>query len=195
MATKIIALKTDINTAFAQISQSLTNNKAEITSQQAPKALTFSMAYSSFWTSFMKVKLEGQVALERTPDGQTVAHIEINPAQNAVLGNVGIQGVLGVAIGFLFLGPLAILIAPLASAGLYPYLNNAMPDQALGKLGQTLPSEGLSSTPVTAMANPNVNHAQSEVFAQLRSLGELRDAGVLSGEEFETKKTDLLARV
>ncbi len=195
MATKTIVLKTDIDTAFAQISQSLTNNKADITSQQAPKSLTFSMAYSSFWTSFMKIKLEGQVALQETPDAQTVAHIEINPAQNAVLGNVGIQGVLGVAIGFLFLGPLAILIAPLASAGLYPYLNNAMPDQALGKLGENLPSAGLPSAPVTAMVNPTLNHAQNEVFAQLRSLGELRDAGVLSGEEFETKKTDLLARV
>lgn len=199
MATKIIALKTDINTAFAQIAQSLTNNKAQITTQQAPKMLTFATTYSSFWTGFMKIKLEGKVGLQQTPDGQTVAHIDINPAQNAVLGNVGIQGVLGVAIGFLFLGPLALLIAPLASAGLYPYLNSAMPDQALGKLGDDLPSAGIPSVPaVTTTASiptPAVNPAQNEVFAQLRSLGELRDAGVLSSEEFETKKTALLARV
>jgi hypothetical protein len=30
---------------------------------------------------------------------------------------------------------------------------------------------------------------------QLKKLGELRDAGILSEEEFTTKKTDLLARL
>jgi hypothetical protein len=37
--------------------------------------------------------------------------------------------------------------------------------------------------------------AQNPIFAQLKSLGELRDSGVLSPEEFETKKAELLARV
>ncbi len=201
MATKVIALKTDIDTAFAQIAQSLMNNKAEITAQQAPRALCFTMNSSSLWTSFMKIKLEGKVELEQVGEDQTVAHIDINPAQNAVLSNVGIQGVLGVAIGLLFLGPLALLVAPVASAGLYPYLNNTLPDQALGKLNDALPNAGTASvhaapaqsTPLHAQVAPNP--VQNEVFSQLRSLGELRDAGVLSGEEFEAKKSELLARV
>jgi hypothetical protein len=37
--------------------------------------------------------------------------------------------------------------------------------------------------------------AQPDVMDQLRKLGELRDAGVLTPEEFETKKVDLLARM
>jgi hypothetical protein len=201
MATKVIALKTDIDTAFAQIAQSLTSNKAEITTQQAPRALCFTMNYSSLWTSFMKIKLEGKVELEQVGEDQTVAHIDINPAQNAVLSNVSIQGVLGVVLGFLFLGPLALIIAPVASAGLYPYLNNALPDQALGKLGEALPNASTSSVQAAPVQTAQLhaqtapNPAQNEVFAQLRSLGELRDAGVSSGEEFESKKSELLARV
>jgi hypothetical protein len=36
---------------------------------------------------------------------------------------------------------------------------------------------------------------QSDVLAQLKQLGELRDAGVLTDEEFAAKKTELLARL
>jgi len=36
---------------------------------------------------------------------------------------------------------------------------------------------------------------QSDVFEQLTQLAELRDAGVLTEEEFSQKKTDLLARM
>lgn len=37
--------------------------------------------------------------------------------------------------------------------------------------------------------------AEDKVLAQIEKLGELRDAGVLSDEEFEAKKTELLARL
>ena len=37
--------------------------------------------------------------------------------------------------------------------------------------------------------------AQPDVMDQLRKLGELRDAGILTPEEFETKKTELLGRL
>ena len=35
----------------------------------------------------------------------------------------------------------------------------------------------------------------ADVFEQIRKLGELRDAGFLSAEEFDAKKTDLLSRL
>src|SRR5262245_21768123 len=37
--------------------------------------------------------------------------------------------------------------------------------------------------------------AQPDVYDQLRKLGELRDAGVLTPQEFESKKADLLNRL
>lgn len=204
MATKTLTLNADIEHAYAQIAQSLAGNKAEITTQQPPSFLAFTLGHSSLWTSFLKLKLEGKVNLEPLADGQTVAHIEIKPADNAVLGNVGFQGIFTAIFGLLFLGPLALLVAPLGAAGLYPYLNNTMPEQVLDKLDDNIPgvSQGGAHSnggaqPKNAMpttTKPSSN-TQETVFAQLKSLGELRDSGVLSTEEFEGKKSELLARI
>ena len=73
MATKTLTLNADIEHAYAQITQSLVGNKAEITTQQPPGFLAFTLGHSSLWTSFLKLKLEGRVNLESTPDGQTVS--------------------------------------------------------------------------------------------------------------------------
>ena len=206
MATKTLTLNADIEHAYAQIAQSLAGNKAEITTQQPPGFLAFTLGHSSLWTSFLKLKLEGQVNLESTPDGQTVAHIEIKPADNAVLGNVGFQGIFTAIFGLLFLGPLALLVAPLGAAGLYPYLNNTMPEQVLDKLDDNIPGASAGGTHsmngggepknvIPAMPAKPTSGSPETVFAQLKSLGELRDSGVLSTEEFEGKKSELLARI
>ena len=42
-------------------------------------------------------------------------------------------------------------------------------------------------------AKPNTEGA--DVFEQIRKLGELRDAGFLTADEFDAKKTDLLSRL
>ena len=205
MATKTLTLNADIEHAYAQIAQSLAGNKAEITTQQPPSFLAFTLGHSSLWTSFLKLKLEGKVNLEPLADGQTVAHIEIKPADNAVLGNVGFQGIFTAIFGLLFLGPLALLVAPLGAAGLYPYLNNTMPEQVLDKLDDNIPGlsvgEAHSVNGATQPKNVPVittkpsSSTQETVFTQLKSLGELRDSGVLSTEEFEGKKSELLARI
>ena len=51
-----------------------------------------------------------------------------------------------------------------------------------------------AQTPRTeVLTNDGANHG--EPVEQLRKLGELRDAGVLTDAEFETKKADLLSRI
>jgi predicted Zn-dependent peptidase len=37
--------------------------------------------------------------------------------------------------------------------------------------------------------------AQPDVFEQLRKLAELRDAGIVTAEEFDAKKAELLSRL
>lgn len=59
---------------------------------------------------------------------------------------------------------------------------------------------GLAAPPLTpALATPAVIPAppneQSDVIEQIKKLGELHAAGVLSDEEFTSKKTDLLNRI
>lgn len=44
-------------------------------------------------------------------------------------------------------------------------------------------------------SKPEPANNQQDVFELLRKLGELRDSGVVTSEEFESKKTELLARI
>jgi hypothetical protein len=57
--------------------------------------------------------------------------------------------------------------------------------------------EPLSSTPgePAQIEAPPTARADADVLDQLRKLGELRDSGVLSHEEFEAKKAELLKRL
>ncbi|WP_292606072.1 SHOCT domain-containing protein [Nocardioides sp. REDSEA-S30_B4] len=61
------------------------------------------------------------------------------------------------------------------------HYSGAMPGQVQQPVQQ-------QSTPVPATAAP-------DFMAQLKQLGELRDAGVLTDEEFATKKADILSRM
>lgn len=54
--------------------------------------------------------------------------------------------------------------------------------------------ERLADSPA-APAAATSSAGQPDVMGQLRQLGELRDAGVLTPEEFEAKKADLLKRL
>jgi len=51
-----------------------------------------------------------------------------------------------------------------------------------------------AATPVVAQQDPSSSDS-GDVLAQLRQLGELRDAGVITGEDFEQKKRELLGRI
>jgi hypothetical protein len=56
------------------------------------------------------------------------------------------------------------------------------------------PSDAAQSTLATSSPEPSVPDS-GDVFERIRKLGELRDAGLLTPEEFDAKKTDLLKRV
>jgi hypothetical protein len=68
-----------------------------------------------------------------------------------------------------------------------PQICNAVP-QVRGKLTVDGDLVGVPAVPAQAAA-------VDDIPAQIRSLGELRDQGLLTSEEFETKKAELLARM
>lgn len=55
----------------------------------------------------------------------------------------------------------------------------------------TITPEPTTEIPPTATPAPE----PPDVFEQIRKLGELRDAGVLTEDEFNAKKSDLLGRL
>lgn len=52
-----------------------------------------------------------------------------------------------------------------------------------------------AKTPSAAPAPAPTVNSSDAIFEQLRQLGQLRDAGIVTPEEFEAKKTELLARL
>ncbi len=61
------------------------------------------------------------------------------------------------------------------------------------RIGNPAPAPASVADPVP-LAAP-ADGASDAVFDQLRQLGQLRDAGIVTTEEFETKKAELLARI
>lgn len=68
------------------------------------------------------------------------------------------------------------------------------PDGAVTKLVELVRQRmAASSTPAPAASGKNGE--AEDVIAQIEQLGKLRDAGVLTEEEFSTKKAEMLARL
>jgi Short C-terminal domain len=62
----------------------------------------------------------------------------------------------------------------------------------------SVPRQGFVPTPTPSPAPQTVDAApigQVDVFATIEKLAELRDKGILSEQEFATKKAELLARL
>jgi hypothetical protein len=59
---------------------------------------------------------------------------------------------------------------------------------------QPAPSYQASPTPTSNQPAPN-SQSQSDVFTSLERLGQLHQSGILSDDEFRTKKAELLARL
>lgn len=60
----------------------------------------------------------------------------------------------------------------------------------------TMRYQGQVSPADTAVGSPQVNPTDAaDPYAQLRPLGELRDSGILTEEEFAAKKAEILSRL
>ncbi len=60
---------------------------------------------------------------------------------------------------------------------------------------QSVPQEVAPAAPAAPAPTPGPAAPQQDVMAQIKQLGELKEAGILTEEEFQAKKTDLLTRL
>ena len=72
-------------------------------------------------------------------------------------------------------------------------LQNVYPKDAVDQIAQVIRTE--AQTRHAQPAQPATASQAPDVMDQLKKLGELRDAGVLTDEEFEVKKAELLSRL
>lgn len=71
----------------------------------------------------------------------------------------------------------------------------ALADAIRMNIGATTSVPTGTSSPAEAAERPHESPSAPDPFEQLRKLGELRDAGILTPEEFEAKKEQILSRM
>lgn len=74
-------------------------------------------------------------------------------------------------------------------------INDIRPKQRAVEIGDYVRTRAASPSEVAASATAADVPSSDDAMEQLRKLGELRDAGVLTPEEFDAKKTELLSRL
>jgi hypothetical protein len=70
---------------------------------------------------------------------------------------------------------------------------NAVKANLHGATQPTMPGTHVAQPPATTA--PPVSSPEEDIMGKIRQLGELHQAGILSDEEFVTKKAELLARL
>ncbi|MEZ5994591.1 MAG: SHOCT domain-containing protein [Hyphomonadaceae bacterium] len=198
--------------AFAQATRAIAATGGEIMWQQPPSGAKFLLAYKNIWTTGgFSLKYDGDLQVIPAGPGQTTARFGLKVQWGSVVPLLVTQ-VLCVIILAMFnyyfaAFALILIIASLvysawsAASGIPDKLLDTIiknlqsgagpaPAQAYTPAPQPAPAPQPTPAPQPAPANNS-----AAIMEQIKQLGGLRDAGVLTPEEFETKKAELLSRI
>ncbi|MBB5907564.1 DUF4429 domain-containing protein [Actinoalloteichus hymeniacidonis] len=88
-----------------------------------------------------------------------------------------------------------VLYGPNAGLAVACAIQMALPERSVVELGEAAPL-AVSASPQAARDSTEAAEVDvDEILETIRKLGELRDAGLLTEDEFEAKKTELLGRI
>lgn len=180
--------------AFTAAQHALSAAGAEIVSQQPNQALQFQLAKGSIWlTAGTKVRYFGELRLAPSGATQSQASLSVKIDWSSATGVI-------VLCGVCLLLSWTLLPLLLAAYTIYT-VAIVWPRQAIEAIQQHLQALAggdtmARSTAVTSFPTPVVNApAPATLHDQLRKLKELHDTGILTSAEFESKKSDILARM
>jgi len=213
------------NQALNALNATNTTSKGAITSQiiwqQAPLAAKFETVCKSAWSTVgFPIKYDGDLQIQQTSPGQVSARYSLKVQWGSAVGLILLQGLMVIIAAmlnpyifafalFLIIGFMGITAWTVASH---------LPERALGEFIKNLqggaPAPGFVTpqnyaqppayTPQPATPAPSPTPApapapsggdSATIMEQIRQLGSLRDAGVLTADEFEAKKAELLKRI
>jgi hypothetical protein len=196
-----------------------------VTWQQPPNAARFETICKSTWTTLgFAIKYDGDLQVQPASPGQVTARYSLKLQWGSAMGLIISQGVMVLVAAmfnwaiatyalFFIVGSMAYTAwslssnvpektltefmkhlqggagAPAAGFTQQPF-QPAPPPQYTPPPAPT-PSPALTPAPASAAAGGDA----ATIMEQIKQLGGLRDAGVLTPEEFETKKAELLKRI
>ena len=209
--------------AVNALNTAATNTKGAVASQvmwqQAPSGAKFETVCKSFWsTAGFAIKYDGELQVNPAGPGQVAARYSLKLQWGSAAGLLITQGlcVLIAAGSPYFFGYALLFVLGVMGYTAWNVASN-LPEKALQQFMQALQAGGATTAsaftpppqaqphapqpPITPQpaAPPPAPAAPTNdtniIMEQIKQLGALKDAGILTAEEFETKKAELLKRL
>lgn len=210
--------------AYAAAMRVIEGAGAEVHWAQAPQGAKFVLTRKSFWSTLgMPIKYDGDLQIAPHGPGQSTARLSLKIRWGSAAGLMLSQAAV-VLIGSMFNIYIAYygLFFIAISLGITAWtVSSKVPEQALKQLGDQIaagggfaappapqqppaygappaPAYGAAPAPAPVAYQPAPAPAggdAAKIMEQIKQLGALRDAGVLTPAEFDAKKAELLARL
>lgn len=208
---------------FAQATRAVTSNGGEILWQQPPGAAKFLLGHKNIWTTGgIVLKYDGDLQVTPASPGQSTARFTLKLQWGSAIPLLLLQAfaVIFAAMFNFYIAAFALIIIA-ASLGFTAWsASSGVPEKVLEQIIKSLhgggapaqsyqPQQSYSPPPPAQAAYvpptppPTAPPAPAQtgggdaavIMEQIKQLGGLRDAGVLTPEEFEAKKAELLKRI
>lgn len=197
--------------AYGQAINAINAMGGQVLWQQPPTSAKFFLPRKDNWTTMgFTMKYDGDLQIQKSSPTQTTARVTLKlqwgsflPLALTLLAFVFVMGLWNLYFAVYGIFFMAILVAYSAWQ-----VSSQLPDKLLADLIRTLngaPVSAQRSTPQPSFTPPpapaptpapaSTGGDASAIMEQIKQLGGLRDAGVLTPEEFETKKAELLKRI
>jgi hypothetical protein len=212
------------NQAINALNATTTSSNGSITSQvtwqQPPTAAKFETVCKSFWSTVgFAIKYDGDLQVQQAGPGQVTARYTLRVQWGSAIGLILTQGAMVVIAAMVnpYIFAFALILI-LGFMGITAWnVASGMPERVLGQFVKNLqggaPAPNFAAqqqhtpppqpspqaytpapTPAPAPA-PAGGGDTAAIMEQIKQLGSLRDAGVLTADEFEAKKAELLKRI
>ncbi len=194
---------------------------SQVTWQQPPTAAKFETIAKSGWTTLgFAIKYDGDLQIQPASPGQVTARYSLKLQWGSAMGLIIAQGAM-VLIAAMF-NPYILAFALFFLVGSMAFtawnLSSGMPEKMLSQFmthlqsgaplrrrqaftpapqaftPQSSPTPAPNPTPAPQPASTGGGDS-GMIMEQIKQLGSLRDAGVLTPEEFDAKKAELLKRL
>ncbi|MEZ5960608.1 MAG: SHOCT domain-containing protein [Hyphomonadaceae bacterium] len=205
--------------AYSQAISAINAMGGQVLWQQPPTSAKFFLPKKDTWTTGgFTMKYDGDLQVQRSSPSQTTARVSLKlqwgsflPLALTTLAFVFVMGMFNLYFAVYGLFIMAILVAYSAWQ-----MSSQLPDKVLAQFFQTLSGAPAApqantfrpqpqpapptapvptSAPAPAPAPAPAGGDAAAIMEQIKQLGALRDAGVLTADEFEAKKAELLKRI
>lgn len=199
---------------FANASRIIASKGGEFSWQQPPQGAKFLLTYKNLWnTANVSLKYDGDLQIAPAGPDQSSARIALKLQWGSAVPLLLLQGgsVIVAAMFSYYVAAFAFLLIIGLLAFTAWNASSNLPGKLIDDIVRSLQTgaQPAHAPPVAPMRAPSPQHAppaqaaappaapspSAAIAEQIKQLAALRDAGAITGDEFEAKKKELLSRI